>query len=270
MNFKDCIKKITITLILAGSLLGCCSSPAGLEGRMRNERIMHNSTPDKYAFLISGESEYWHRANISLIYNAFLRNDFRKENIYILDHEGEKVYGYPVDGSATKENIKKVFVFLKNKIDEKDLLFVYTTDHGGRIIKDGTELSTLVLPGPDLDQKEFSEYIKDIIPKLGIFLFDQCYSGGFAEELAKKNYVAIASTKSDEKSFGEEDSFGSYFILASFNNPNADLNNDGKTSLKESFEYSKERWYKANDKYREVQEPVIIGKNLADKTFLNN
>ena len=286
MDIKNYVRQGLTTLILAGSLFfnGCIHlqsyKPQRLEQRILYEnKVLYksaepNEKQDKYAVLISGNTENRHRINLYLTYKILLENDFQRDNIYILDNEGKKVSPYPVDESARRESIIRIFDHLRKKIDDQDLLFVYMTDHGERTLrtfnrdygKEIAKLSTLVIPGYDLDQREFSECLQGINPQTGIFLFEQCYSGGFAEEIGKGNYLAIASTKSrNTSSSGINDSFGRYFMLAFRNRQNSDLNSDGKISIGEAFEYAKNQhsWSKKGK-----QKPFIQGEIDANEIFL--
>ncbi|MFH0949047.1 MAG: hypothetical protein V1802_01005, partial [Candidatus Aenigmatarchaeota archaeon] len=232
MAARNYITRRLVQLAAAATLFFCWydssqppfpSKPERLEQRISHEAAVPNGKADKYAVLISGNTESRHRVNLSLAYQILLENGFRKDNIYILDYDGKEVFYYPVDDFAGKECIKMVFGHLRKKIDEQDLLFVYATDHGKRISKitrgdDGNKtekLSALSLPGPDIDQKEFAKYLDGINPRKGIFLFDQCYGGGFAEEIGKERYIAVASAKPYQGGYGKtNNTFGGYFMLA--------------------------------------------------------
>ncbi len=94
--------------------------------------------PKKYAVLISGgvneennHSRYWN--NLKYISNV-LKFDygFSDENTYVLYYDGTaEDDSVSVDYACTKANIQQVFNELRNKTKKTDLLFLYTTNHGG-------------------------------------------------------------------------------------------------------------------------------------------
>lgn len=265
---------ITGNLFFSGQSHAQPPHPGRLEQRIQQESIRPNGEPDKYAVLISGETERRHGANISLAYQVLLEQEFQRENIYLLVSPVKENFYYPIDDFARRESIKMVFDHLRERIDEKDLLFVYVTDHGGRFTKtieknnekSKVMLSTVVLPGRNLGQREFARYLEGINSQTGIFLFDQCFSGGFAEEIGKGNYIAIASTQPEDTSKSRfQNSFGGYFMLALRDKAVSDLNADGRVSVEEAFEYAKTRHSGTRNK---KQEPFIQGEINAGELFL--
>ncbi len=254
--------------------------PTRLEQRINQESSCQNNTPEKYAVLISGDTEEKHRINLSSIYETLLEIGFQKENMYILDSTGERHSYYPVDDATQKESIKIVFEHLRKKIDGQDLLFVYTTDHGERTTKTISEcgvekektVSTLVLPGEDLDQIDFSDYLEGIDPQIGIFVFEQCYSGGFAKEIGHGKYVAIASTKARLKSISDvRDSMGYFFLSAYRDSQKSDRNGDGAVSIQEAFDYMMRNYSQAKRDHfnrRRKQQPFIQTEIDANTVFL--
>lgn len=240
-----------------------------LEERISKETEKPNQNQDKYAVLISGKTEISTQADLSLAYQVLLENDFPKRNIYILDRKGGQQFFYPVDGSAEKQEIKNLFSHLGKIVDDQDLLFVYLTDHGKRKkSSSGDSVSTFTLLGQYFDQREFSEYIKGINPRIGILLFDQCYSGGFAEECGKGKFIGIASTKKTSKGTNQiYRSMGGLFMYAFRDEENSDSNKDGKVSLQEAIAYMSAR-------HRAVRSgrltPVIQGEYDLTKVFLDN
>lgn len=258
---KNLIRKYLAALALAGSLFftSYADTPSNLDKRI-SDNSKKNNKPDKYAVMISGDSRSKCKDDMSTTYKTLLEDGFKKEDIYVL---GTDINYYPVDDLPSKNNVRNVFRYLKKKIDDKDMLFVYTRGHGERENK----MSYLVLFGPDLNQREFSQYIKGINPRIGIYLFDQCYSGGFANRIGKGRNVAIASTQpEDESSSDINDSFSHYFMRAFRDKANSDLNNDGKISLSEAFEYAKKNHsFSRNGKHK----PFIRSILNSDKVFLD-
>jgi hypothetical protein len=201
------------------------------------------SSARKFAFLISGNTEERHEKNLALVYKTLLWCGFGKENIYILDGEGRKNSRYAVDGRANRKNIRAVFTDLQRRMNDGDFLFIYTTDHGGRDMRTFPgrggliKVSTLSLPGSekDLDEIEFAEYVDRLKFRIGVFVFDQCLSGGFAERAAGRNRITISACKRDEDS--DDNTFPQTFFK-SFRLKAADLNKDGRVSVRETFLYT--------------------------------
>lgn len=279
MNIRNYVGRGLTTLALAGSLFfnGCSdpelpSNPSNqnLEQRISQEISEPNGKPDKYGVIISGHTGSRHKENVSLAYQILLESDFQRENIYILDYKGDKTAFYPVDDNASKRNIENLFCHLEGKIDSQDLLFVYFTDHGGRITKTeningkdtSIELSYLSIPGDNLLETEMADYLSQIYPKAGILFFDQCYSGGFAERVGKENYIGISASEADKSS--RSNTFPQSFFT-SYRDDESDTNNDGKVSTMEAFNYAvKKDVFSQNNE----QKPQIFSEIDPDKIFL--
>lgn len=261
-------------------LLGCEEQiphpPRHLSQRLIQRVLHEGKAPDnkatKYAVLINGSKELRFSADVALAYQVLLENGFLRQNIYILDWSNGGTYFHPVDGKAAILNMTLLFNHLKKTINNKDTLFV--SDHGGRIRGGCDEeeklcfgsISTLHLVDTDLNQREFAEYIRKIHPKNGILLFDECHSGGFAEELDGSDFTIIASTQAEKLSYSEiNDSFSGYFMLAFRNVATSDTDHSGSVSIAEAFEYAVGRhsFSRQHD-----QEPFIRSKHEPHFVFL--
>lgn len=235
-----------------------------LKDRLKHEGYKPNGQADKYAVLISGKAELRYQANLSIAYQILLEIGFKRESIYILDPAGEDTYFYPVDGLDKKTNIRAVFESLAKRIDDQDLLFVYVTDHGNRAFE-GPGSQTLqsillVENSVSITQKEFFSYLSDINPRVGVLLFDQCFSGGFAKETGKGKFISIAASKADEISGSLlYNSFGGEFLKAFRNKNESDKNKDGKVSIQEEFAYAVKK--DLASKYKE-QTPMIVSTSI--------
>ncbi len=292
---KLSLRRIILSLAgLATALSGCVDeerelvSYAPVESECSDYVIEEVKAPitkieDKFAVLISGLTEERHTANLSVAYQVLLENGFKSENIYVLDRNGRNKYYHPVHGRGTKVFVEKAFKKLQAKIDKNDMLFVYVTNHGykakvegGKIIrinkneagKTGKkELSLIDLVGKDIHQEEFAGLLKKMQYKLGIFLFDQCYSGGFAEEVGNDRNIAIASTDKNKSAYSRiNDSIFGDFFLGFRRKGKSDTNKDGRVSLKEAFDYmmrTNTMWKNNNFK------PFISSDLNPDKVFLD-
>jgi len=151
----------------------------------------------QYAILINGAAENRFFADLSVAYQVLLESGFLRENIYILDAKEQDWHWYPIDGRAMSHNIVFIFHRLKQILNRQDMLFVLVTDHDNRIPE--SRAFTIQLVDRTIDQKEFARHIDGLNPKIAIFLFDQCYSGGFAKEIGNGKNVAVASTLENSK-----------------------------------------------------------------------
>lgn len=167
-----------------------------------------------------------------------------------LDNDGEDDIFY----GATKEDISNVFDELSERMTWKDDLFLFTTDHG-----DPTGLNLWltydeegVVKSNILTHRELSDELDKVRANKIDVLMAQCFSGGFIEPL-KRNNLTIATACNDvQVSFCDEtytfEEFAFHFICAlSGMNPfcgekvDADADHDGEVSMREAFDYAKEK-----------------------------
>ncbi|MBU2589994.1 MAG: hypothetical protein KKA65_05345 [Nanoarchaeota archaeon] len=214
---------------------------------------------EKYALVINGDDSIKYSINISQAYEAFFKNGFDK--VYILDSKYENnfdkllnanfedflVTNYPIYGTAKRKTLEEVINKLKNEVDKDALFFLYVTDHGNRIDEEiageRIELSTITLYGEeDTTEEELFEILKPIKPKIGVYLFDQCYSGGFAVQFGHGNVIAIASAVAEKSSYSfDRNSVGYFFMKALAGDMVADSDENGRISIKEAFDYMMRR-----------------------------
>jgi hypothetical protein len=211
----------------------------------------------KYAVLINGHNWERYINNLSRAYRVLAQSGYREENIHVLDCQGKFRNTYPVHSLATINEIKKHFEHLSGIIGSHDQLFVYTTDHGDRtrILDrhgDVIEISTLRLLGENINEIEFADLLAPIKPRIGIFLFDQCHSGGFAQRIAGKNRVTISACSAYESS--SDDTFPQAFFGAFLRN-SGDTDNNGQVSIREAFAFALKHDQHA---LRGMQSPKII------------
>ncbi|MFH1066019.1 MAG: C13 family peptidase [Nanoarchaeota archaeon] len=251
-----------------GGALSLASLAATMSCSSLTLQTFPRDVPEKYAVLISGQTEERHALNMTLVYNFLLDRGFNEKNIYVIDGKGDdRLYCYPVNASATVNNVKAAFDSLQSKLDKNDSLFVYVSDHGGSIESPEGDLSTIsTSDGSTLDQRTFESFINGLKYGLGVFLFDQCYSGGFAEETGHGNNVSMASASADASAYsgGIHNSFTAYFIKAFIYEAQSDANHDGKVSLTEAFNYAE-----TNHPYsrRGWQDPMVSTELDTDAIF---
>ena len=174
------------------------------------------TNPHLYAVIISGThlERYWN--DVSAIYctltdvygyhrnNIFVHYDKMSATYQIpqgIDLDGDEVAD--IDYDAYKTSIIKTFQELSGETDtipeipklgQGDQLFVYVTDHGGT---QGGH-SYIVLPsGQKLFDYELAEYVEDMECAQMIYVMEQCYSGGFVDDLMDyENYDVKCKNRS--------------------------------------------------------------------------
>lgn len=172
----------------------------------------NNASPDNnlYAVLICGLDEdiYWR--NTSVIYNTLIKvYGYKRENIFVLYNDGTTNYGTTnLDGDiynisdfdypAFKSSILATFSELAGEthniaeipeLNSSNQLFVYVTDHGDT----ENNKSNICLPnGELLWDSELANYVKNIKCGSMIFMLQQCYSGGFTDDLLDFNTYNVA------------------------------------------------------------------------------
>lgn len=220
-----------------------------------------------YAILMSGSPDYAHRSNMQATYDGLLEQDFKKKNIYTINELGVQNTNFPITREASKEGVKYVFGEIKKKIHPEDRLFIYTTGHGDTIHKDNRVIANLVIPPENflkaflgikdpkdmyLTEIELKKYLEELNPKKGIFIFQQCYGGNFAKNIANEKYLTISADYPNSTTWylkkGKD--FSSNFFKF-MKDVETDLNKDGKISMMEIFKkLRKETPFKIRDSPR--------------------
>ena len=236
------------------------------------------SPTEKFAVLISGTTDARFRKNLGNVYRMLLKKGYRQENIFILDWKGSKSDDYPVTGPAHWQSISKTFSQVDRKIlaakenNRKTDFFIYVTDHGIRDLRllyvDGkyaTGYFSEVILAYDqyIDEVNFAYDVNAMHFDRGIFIFAQCYGGGFAWRLAGKNRISIAASAPEEQSWDlpPQTSFTDDFLRA-LENPEADLNGDGKVDITEAFHRAQ---VQSSDKKPNKDTPLIqVGSEIED------
>jgi hypothetical protein len=183
--------------------------PEMLRTRIAQEGDVPNGKVDHFAVMIGADTELRHRGNLSMAYQVLLEQGYKRENIYILDSEGENPF-FPLTDVTTRASVDLLFKHLGMIVEPHDTVLIYVTGHGRRITADEEKqgnkstlgVSTLVLnPGEELSQDEFSELLEKLSPETGIAFFDQCYWGPFSS--AKLcNFIMITTSTKDDTSYG--------------------------------------------------------------------
>jgi hypothetical protein len=185
-----------------------------------------------------------------------------------LDGDGDDDIGY----SATKANIATVFNDLQTRLGTGDHLFIFTTDHGGP--EDTPQVGTEVIINlwyETIRDDQFADEVDKITSTVPIMItMEQCYSGGIIDDvipgLPGQERVIATAANAYETSHG--DVFSTLWISAvaghdkSGSPVDADVDNDGKVSLKEAFDYAKAH-DGASEHPQYDETPAGIGSTLA-------
>lgn len=195
--------------------------------------------------------------NIASIYDSQKNEGYSPENIHILYADGKidtsEQYNRPQIEEltqekyllgqiipATKYNIEKTIDSLANKIDSNDEFTLTIMGHGEKdfletYIKIPNYKNTIFQP-EKITTSDLEKYSEKIKAEQETYIIDACYSGEFAQGLAKENQqVFTSSTKNSPSIISRIDSFSRYLIYAK-TDPEADLNNDGIINWEEAFQ----------------------------------
>lgn len=191
----------------------------------------------KYAIIINGDYSYVHHYNVLNAYNI-LRDklSYDDDRIFILSGNNpreaiSKENPCLRNRAAARHNIEQLVGTLSAAVDGNDLVVFYLTGHGIRV----GDRSYACISGGIISSKEYRELLERIPAGLVISITDQCYSGGFTEELATSHgpFAAVSETNSTETTFCK---YYSRSFWEAFADEDADRNHDGRISLGEAHE----------------------------------
>ncbi|UCF07914.1 MAG: DUF2817 domain-containing protein [Thermoplasmata archaeon] len=307
---------VMCTTALVAGVSGGSSQPEGDNG----SSVVPANPVDKYAVLICGDyagynpdeqnvnysmqwgfDEFW--GDMVIMYWLLLENGYTDEDIFFLYADGNDHLsarydpeGTVTDFPATKEDVNMVFGGLAfgaggfPKVDNNDLLVVYTFDHGGYIPEEN--MSTLCLIGEDMKADEFAWSVGRIDAGYKMFFMQQCFSGGFIKWLEAENTVILTACAWNEVAWRADNAAGTIpwpeneeinertYHHGEFNfhfmnalrkvsplgyHVYSDIEGDNVISMRETFE-----WVKAEDSQWETpqfSDPGEIGKYLSLSGF---
>lgn len=249
------------------------------------------STPaaNRYAVIISGgwdqynnHIRYWN--DCAFFYNTLKQHGFLSDHITVLfadgtdpavdrsdgvssplDFDGDSVPD--INYSATKANIATVFNQLGATLGADDILYIFTTDHGGNESGNEAPYATpnvvLYLWGETITGDELAAEVDKVVnPKAVLGIFEQCFSGGMVEKLAGTNRVVMSASRWWELSYAmgpdyTYDEFSYYVTTALADASKGDTNGDGIVSMEEAYFYAL-----ARDAYQ--SEGLSGGDNLGE------
>jgi hypothetical protein len=140
-----------------------------------------------------------------------------------------------IQGLSNKEGIEKAFASITAAAKPGDIVMVVLIGHG---TSQGDKISQFGIPGPDMVAEDFAKLLAPLAQQQVAFVNAASASGDFVGKLAGKNRIIVTSTLSPmERNYSR---FANHFSAA-FAGTTADLNKDGKVSLLEMFEYTRDK-----------------------------
>jgi hypothetical protein len=132
---------------------------------------------------------------------------------------------------ATAADVKRTFTQLQSQLDPNNVLFVFLIGHGSF---DGKE-AKFNLVGPDLSASEYNALMASLPTKRVVVFNMASASGEFVKSLSAKGRIIVTATKSGQETNATR--FAGFFIAA-LNATDADTDQDGHTSVLETFVYA--------------------------------
>jgi hypothetical protein len=133
--------------------------------------------------------------------------------------------------NAKATDVKDTFTQLKSKLDVNNVLFVFLIGHGSF---DGKE-AKFNLVGPDIAASEYNALLTALPTKRVVVFNMASASGEFVKSLSAKGRIVITATKSGQEANATR--FAGFFIAA-LKATDADTDQDGHTSVLETFVYA--------------------------------
>jgi hypothetical protein len=147
------------------------------------------------------------------------------------DRFGFDMKNLTVLSNAKATDVRDTFTQLKSKLEPNNILFVFLIGHGSF---DGKE-AKFNLVGPDLAASEYNALLTSL-PTKRVVLFNMASSSGeFVKGLSAKGRIVITATRNGQESNATR--FAGFFIAA-LKATDADTDQDGHTSVLETFVYA--------------------------------
>jgi len=240
--------------------------------RERDIKLAHlETTPAerRWAVIISGginsssnHVRYWN--DCSFFYETLMDHGFLDDHVYVLisdgtstaldrsnntnspldlDGDGDNDTGF----SATAANITDVFDDLERDLDQDDILYIFTTNHGGSDDAcpwDDPDVHLWLWNNTSISDADFAQEVNRVTTLATVCIFEQCFSGGMLDDLYGQNRVLISASRFWELSYGgsgnatDYDEFSYYLTHALANPGDADANEDDVVSMEESYLYA--------------------------------
>lgn len=160
-------------------------------------------------------------------------------------------------GAATFTNLSSRLTTLKSTMTSNDLLYFWVSDHGTTYSQGGGKQGSKIYDwGSSFTDASLASALNGM-PGKGVYVFGQCYAGGFVDDLTGTNRLIVTATGYD-LSWGSENSVntgwytqdsyltvGNWIDGETFLDPwayglagAADANDDGVVTMEEAFDYA--------------------------------
>ncbi len=234
---------------------------------------------DFYAVIVEGDipagasySEFW--SDPVRMYRMLLEFGYQASNVHVLYGYGNdeadfacEYYREPgmVDFPANQQNVRDLFTWMKDgnaaqgieQVDDQDFIFLFTFDHGSDM--PGDCAASLGLMDGAMPDSEFANYFNQIPYKHRGIMMQQCFSGGFINDLENDTTAISTAANCYESAYqaDETDDCGggvtvlygewNYWWMAAmqgkkpwpnFEPVDADANDDGMVSFLEAHNYA--------------------------------
>ena len=152
-----------------------------------------------------------------------------------------------IDGTCTLAAIQGVFTELATRVTAQDQVFLFSTDHGGS--QSGWDVYLNLWNWEEMNDEVLAGHVNALPPAQFIFTMEQCFSGGFEDDLQTvPPRVFSSAAPYDNYSYAMNDliydEYAYYWISAvrgedPYGTPvNADTNGDGQVTMDEAFLYA--------------------------------
>jgi hypothetical protein len=223
-----------------------------------------------YAVLISGGYAYWsnyirYYNDIQFIFTTLKEvYGYKDQDIYVLVSDGTDPAPDRNDGTNSPPDldgdgtwdieypaelwaIDEVFDTLANKVTADDQVFVFSTDHGSS--NGGWSVYLNLWNYESLEDWYFANLVNSLPAATFIFTMEQCYSGGFEDDLQTvPPRIFSSAARHDEYSWAMSnllyDEYVYYWTSAvrwedPYGNPvDADYDDDGRVTMDEAYTYA--------------------------------
>ncbi|MCC7415778.1 MAG: hypothetical protein IT176_01465 [Acidobacteria bacterium] len=208
---------------------------------------------DRYALVVTGAAgggsyalqyDSWRAAFVSALRGPLA---FDPAHVTVL---GDADAG--VDGPPTREEVQRRLREWAGRLTREDLLFVLLIGHGTRF---GGEDAKFNLVGPDLSATEWAALLAPISATLAL-VDTTGASFPFMAKLARPGRLILTATDSSMQQY--DTVFPEFFVRA-FEDPGADLDKNGRTSIWEAFNFASarvRRWFEQSGRLP-TERPVL-------------
>jgi tetratricopeptide (TPR) repeat protein len=169
-------------------------------------------------------TEFWY--DTAMLFNMLIRQGFEEDNIYVLYGEGldydppditmPAIYLHPLHGQITdyradREHLEAVLTGLAEgnqelgipQLNDDDFLFLWTFDHGGHESAGSSVVNLCLMDNVVIWDWEFAALLEQIDSQKKVVWMQQCFSGGFIDDLEALHQPIVVNTASEYSTFAQ-------------------------------------------------------------------